>query len=211
MSTKPKPLSWLVPAIVTGSSLPLIATVVSALLGNLGANPIATVLNQLGLLALLLLFASLTCTPLKIVFGWNWPIRIRRALGLYGAWVALLHFLTYAVLDQLLMLRAIFSDVAKRPFILAGFTALVLLAPVAFTSTKAAVQRMGFKRWKLLHRLVYVIALLGVVHFYLRVKADTTEPLIFGGVWAVLLGIRGFDAIRDLRRRRARIGAHEAA
>jgi methionine sulfoxide reductase heme-binding subunit len=211
LSTSPKPLSWLVPAIVTGSSIPLVATVGNALLGNLGANPIATVLNQLGLLALLLIFASLTCTPLKIVFGWNWPIRIRRALGLYGACVALLHFLTYAVLDQLLMLRAIFADVAKRPFIFVGFTALVLLAPVAFTSTKAAVQRMGFKRWKLLHRLVYVIALLGVVHFYLRVKADTTEPLIFGGVLAVLLGIRVFDAVRNLRHRRARRNAPETA
>jgi sulfoxide reductase heme-binding subunit YedZ len=202
MLGKPKPLSWLVPAIVTGSTLPLIATIGNALLGRLGANPIATVLNQLGLLALLLLFASLCCTPLKIVFGWNWPIRIRRALGLYGALVALLHFLTYAVLDQLLNLRAIFADIARRPFILVGFLALVLLAPVAYTSTKRAVQRLGFKRWKLLHRLVYVIALLGVVHFYLRVKADTTEPLIFGGVLTVLLGIRVFDALRELRRKR---------
>jgi sulfoxide reductase heme-binding subunit YedZ len=204
---KPKPLSWLVPAIVTGSSLPLLATVLNALLGNLGANPIATVMNQLGLLALLLLFASLACTPLKIIFGWNWPIRIRRALGLYGAWVALLHFLTYAVLDQLLMLRAIFADITRRPFIIVGFSALVLLAPVAFTSSKAALQRMGFKRLKLLHRLVYLIALLGVIHFYLRVKADTTEPLIFGSIWIVLLGIRVFDAIRDLKKKRARRNA----
>lgn len=204
MSAKPKSLSWLVPAIVTGSTLPLVATIANALLGRLGANPIATVLNQLGLLALLLLFASLCCTPLKIVFGWNWPIRIRRALGLYGASVALLHFLTYAVLDQLLNLRAIFSDVARRPFIFVGFFALVLLAPVAFTSTKGAVQRMGFKRWKLLHRLVYVIALLGVIHFYMRVKADTTEPLIVGGVLTVLLGIRLFDAVRELRKKKLR-------
>src|SRR5262245_22054150 len=138
---KPKPLSWLEPAIITGSAIPFLVIAVRALSGSLGANPIATVLNQLGLLALVFLVSSLTCTPLKALFGWNWPIRIRRTLGIFAFGTASAHFLVYVVLDQYLVIRAVIADVTKRPFILVGFLALLSMLPLALTSTKRAVQR----------------------------------------------------------------------
>ena len=154
-------------------------------------------------MALIFLVSSLACTPLKLLFGLNWPIRIRRTLGLFGFGSALGHFLVYVVLDQMLVLRALLLDLEKRPFILLGFTALLTLSPLAATSSKEALQRLGFRRWKRLHRLAYVAAALGVVHFYLRVKADVFEPLAYGAVLALLLGVRVFDsALKRLKKRR---------
>lgn len=198
---RPKPLDWLQPAVLTGSMAPFAAIVVRAARGRLGANPIATALNQLGLLALIFLVACLACTPLKIVTGKSWPIRIRKTLGLLAFFTALLHFLTYALLDQGLVLAAIFRDVTKRPFIAVGFTALVLLVPLALTSTKESLQRVGFERWKRIHRLVYVVAVLAIVHFVMRVKADTREPYAWAAVLAVLFGVRAVYAAPRLRRR----------
>lgn len=191
-----RPLSWLVPAVVTGGLLPFVAIGVRAVNGKLGANPIATVLNQLGLLTLVFLTACLACTPIKIVTGQNWPIRIRRTLGLFAFFTALTHFVVYLVLDQTLAIGRVLADVAKRPFIAVGFIALLLLVPLALTSSKRALQRLGFKRWKRLHRLVYVVGALAIVHFWLRVKADTTEPFIYGAIIAVLLAVRVADALR---------------
>jgi sulfoxide reductase heme-binding subunit YedZ len=169
--------------------------------GELGANPIATALNQLGLLALVFLLASLTCTPLKALLGWTWPIRIRRMLGLFAFFYASVHFLTYAAIDQVLNLRAIFDDVTKRPFIMVGFAALVLLIPLALTSTDGMVRRLGFVRWKRLHRLVYLTAGLGIVHFIWRVKKDLSQPLTYAAWLAILLGVRVVDyALRERRR-----------
>jgi sulfoxide reductase heme-binding subunit YedZ len=170
--------------------------------GALGANPVATALNQLGLLALVLLVACLACTPLRIVFGLNWPIRIRKTLGLAAFAAASCHFLVYVVVDQSLALGVLWADVIKRPFIAVGFIAFLLLIPLASTSTKKAVQRLGFARWKRLHRLVYVVGLLGVLHFYLRVKADTTEPWIHGIIIAGLLAVRLVDGARARRTER---------
>ncbi len=189
---------------MAGSVVPVLVILVRGAIGALGANPIATVLNQLGFWRCCCCSACLACTPLRVAFKWNWPIRIRRTLGLLGASAALLHFLTYAVLDQLLVLRAIYLDIAKRPFILVGFAALVILAPLAVTSTKNAVQRMGFQRWKLLHRLVYLVGVLGVVHFYLRVKRDHTEPLIFAGFLGVFFALRIVESVRTARRKKSR-------
>jgi sulfoxide reductase heme-binding subunit YedZ len=197
---RPKPLAWLVPAVITGALLPYVVIAVRAIRGELGANPIATVLNQLGLLALILLIACLACTPIKIVTGANWPIRIRRTLGLLAFFTALAHFLVYLVLDQTLALGRVLADVAKRPFIALGFIALALLVPLAATSSKKALQRLGFKRWKLLHRLVYVVGALAIVHFFLRVKADTTEPLVYGALLVILFAVRLFDALRSSRK-----------
>jgi sulfoxide reductase heme-binding subunit YedZ len=196
------PLSWLQPAVLTGSFAPFFVLLYRAATHRLGANPIATALNQLGLLALIFLVSSLACTPAKIVFGVTWPIRLRKTLGLLAFYTACLHFLTYLVLDQGFRLRALFADVTKRPFIAVGFAALVLLVPIAATSTKESVARLGFARWKRIHRLVYAVALLAVIHFVMRVKADTREPLLWGSVVALLLVTRIFDSKRPTGKRR---------
>lgn len=191
-----KRLPWLEPAVVTGGLIPLLVLGVRAARGALGANPIAEALNQLGMLALVLLVASLAATPLQLAFGWAWPLRIRKALGLLAFFYACAHFLVYAGLDQALDGAAIFADITKRPFILAGFTALLVLVPLAATSTAGMRKRLGFTRWKRLHRLAYVAAVLGVVHFFLRVKKDTTEPLIYAALLALLFAVRAVSFFR---------------
>jgi sulfoxide reductase heme-binding subunit YedZ len=193
MPAPPRPgrsLPWLAPGVFVGALVPLAALVARAAGGTLGAEPVAIALNRLGLLALIFLVASLACTPLKVVTGATWPVRLRRMLGLFGFFYAALHFLTYAAIDQGVDLRAIAADIAKRKFILVGFAALVLLAPLAATSTAAMVRRLGYARWKALHRLAYVAAGLGVVHFFLRVKKDVSEPAVYGAVLAVLFLVR---------------------
>jgi sulfoxide reductase heme-binding subunit YedZ len=211
MPTAPRkhtaPLDWLIPAVLTGSAAPFVLLMFRAATGRLGANPIATALNQLGLLALIFLVACLGCTPAKIVFGVAWPIRIRKTLGLLAFYTACLHFLTYAVIDQGLRLGTVLNDVVKRPFILVGFIALVLLIPLAATSTKGALTRLGFKRWKRIHRLVYLIAVLAVIHFRMRVKADAREPFVWLAVVAVLLLLRVVDGGRGAARARRKRAA----
>ncbi|SEU36684.1 sulfite oxidase heme-binding subunit YedZ [Stigmatella erecta] len=197
------PLPWLKPAVLVGGLSPLALLLVQGLQGELGANVIEVVLNQTGLLALVFLLVSLACTPLKLLFAWTWPMRLRKLLGLMAFAYAVLHFLTYAVVDQGLALGRIFQDVTERGFIAVGFLALMLLVPLAVTSTNASVRRLGFPTWQRLHRLVYVAAVLGVVHFVWRVKKDLTEPLIFGGILALLLGIRAVEAVRKRRRVRS--------
>jgi sulfoxide reductase heme-binding subunit YedZ len=200
------PLPWLKPAVFVGGLSPLVLLGLQAARGSLGANPIERVLNQTGMLALILLVASLACTPLKIVAGWTWPMRLRKLLGLLGFAYATLHFLVYAGVDQGLALGAILEDIAKRPFITVGFVALVLLVPLAVTSTNRMVRRMGFPAWQRLHRLAYVAASLGVVHFVWRVKQDLTEPLVYGAVLALLFALRVAEALRK-RRQGARVSA----
>ncbi|ADO74509.1 sulfite oxidase heme-binding subunit YedZ [Stigmatella aurantiaca] len=197
------PFPWLKPAVLVGGLSPLALLLVQGLQGELGPNVIEVVLNQTGLLALVFLLVSLACTPLKLLFAWTWPLRLRKMLGLMAFAYAVLHFLTYAVVDQGLALGRIFQDITERSFIAVGFVALMLLVPLALTSTNASVRRLGFPTWQRLHRLVYVAAVLGVVHFVWRVKKDLTEPLIFAAVLAVLLGIRAVEAVRKRRRTRA--------
>jgi methionine sulfoxide reductase heme-binding subunit len=185
-----RPMPWLTPGIYLGGLAPLASILLRASRGALGANPIAEVMNELGLAALVLLVTSLACTPARHLFGWTWPVRIRRDLGLLAFFYAGLHFLTYLVLDQVVNLPAIIEDIAKRPFITVGFAALVALVPLALTSTKASVRRLGFRRWELIHRLAYVAGVLAVVHFFWRVKIDLTQPLTYALVVAALLGVR---------------------
>ena len=201
---KSVPLGWLQPAVLAGSAIPFIALCVRAASHRLGPNPIATALNQLGLLALLFLIASLACTPVKTLWNVNWPMRIRKTLGLLAFFTASAHFLVYFWLDQGGRVGAVGADVTQRPFIAVGFAALVLLAPLALTSTKRGLQRLGFARWKRLHRLVYVISVLAIVHFFMRVKADTTEPTIYAVALGLLLGVRAADAARTRWSARAR-------
>jgi len=187
---RPKPLPWLKPGVFVGALVPVAAILFRAWRGELGANPIAQALNQLGLVALVFLVAALACTPLKTLFGWTWPIRLRRMLGLFGFFYGLLHVSTYTVLDQGLDWRAVWADVTKRKFIYVGASTFVLLVPLAVTSTSGALKRLGYARWKRLHRLAYVATVLGVIHFLWRVKRDVREPIVYGTVLAVLLLVR---------------------
>lgn len=184
------PDAWLKPGVLLGALVPLAVTGARAALGTLGANPVAIALNQFGLLALLFLLASLAATPLKRSLGWIWPTRIRRLLGLLAFFYASLHVLTYVLLDRLGELTTLLEDLGKRPFIAVGAFAFALLCPLALTSTRNAQKRMGFASWQRLHRLSYVIALLGVVHFTWAQKKDVREPLLYGASLALLLGIR---------------------
>jgi len=190
MSSRRPPHPWLAPGVVVGALVPLAVIVERGVRGALGANPIAQALNQLGLVALVLLLAALACTPAKLVFGWTWPLRIRRMLGVTAFFYACLHVSTYAGIDQGFDWPAIWKDVSKRPFIFVGAAAFTTLVPLALTSTNASVRRLGFARWKLLHRLAYVAPALGVLHFFWRVKKDVSDPLAYGLALAVLLAIR---------------------
>ena len=190
MAARRGPRPWLNPGVLVGASAPLLSILLRARSGALGANPIAEALNELGLMALVLLIASLACTPLRTMLGWTWPIRIRRLLGLLAFAYATLHVAVYAGLDQGLDLRAVLADVFKRRFIFVGFAAFVMMAPLAWTSTKGAVRRMGYVRWKRLHLLVYPAALCAVVHFVWRVKKDLSEPLAYAAILAALLLVR---------------------
>lgn len=156
---------------------------------DLTANPIEFITRFTGSWALILLLASLAVTPLRKVSGWNELIKFRRTLGLFAFAYALLHFSTYVVADHFFDFHAIGRDIIKRPYVTAGFSAFVLLIPLAVTSTAAMIRRLG-KRWQQLHRLVYIAALAGVIHFYWLVKADIRRPLQYGAVLAVLLGVR---------------------
>lgn len=183
-------LPWLKPGLIIGSMAPLAAIIWGANQGTLTANPIAEIINELGLISLIFLIASLACTPLRWVFGWSWPVRIRRELGLLAFFYAVLHFLVYLVLDQGFDWPTIFQDIAQRPFITVGFLALVLMTPLAATSTTGSVRRLGFRRWTRLHQLAYLAGVLAIVHFLWRVKIDISQPLLYGTVLAALLLVR---------------------
>ena len=156
---------------------------------GLGANPIEELIHRLGIWGLNFLLITLAVTPLRRLTGKSGLLRFRRMFGLFAFFYVLMHFLTYAGLDQRFDLPVIFEDIAERPFITVGFTAFLLLIPLALTSNHAMMRRLG-RRWRKLHRLVYVIAILGVVHFYWQVKQDTLEALIYAAILAVLLGYR---------------------
>ena len=211
LPSRRRPYPWLEPGVLAGALVPVLAIAVRGVRGGLGANPIAEALNQLGLVALALLLATLACTPAKVLFGWTWPLRIRRLLGLLAFLYAALHVATYTGIDQLFDWPAIWKDVSKRKFIFVGFAAFVLLVPLALTSTDAAVRRLGFARWKQLHRLAYVAPALGVLHFFWRVKKDVSEPLTYGAVLAALLAIRIVAYVRAPARRASPAHSPEAA
>ena len=158
--------------------------------GELGANPVNEALNQLGLMALIALLATLACTPVQRFSGWAWPARVKKHLGLLAFGFASLHLLTWAVADQGLKPGALLEDVLERPFVTVGFTAWLLLVPLALTSTAASVRRLGFARWKRLHRLVYLAAALAVLHFTWKQKKDVSEPVVYAVALGALLVAR---------------------
>ena len=182
-----------------------VALVVGDLLGvtgSLGANPIEEILDRFGNWGLRFIMITLTVSPLRRLTGWNWLARFRRMLGLFTFFYVLMHFLTWLIIDQGLLLPAIAEDIVKRPFITIGVAALVLLIALAVTSTNGMRRRLG-RRWQKLHNAVYVIGILGVWHFWWQVKADTREALVYIGILAVLLGYRVFNSWRRQQRRRA--------
>lgn len=193
------PLPWLGPGVVLGGLLPLAVLVYDFQTGYLGANPFQRATQQTGLLAIVLLFLSLSASPLRRLTGWTWPARVRRALGLLAVLYASAHLLIYAT-DKGYSLQAAWTDVLKRPFITIGTLTLLLLLPLALTSFKNSPRRLGFARWQALHRLAYVCAGLASLHFYLSVKKDTTQPLAYAGVLALLLLARVVYTRLDRRR-----------
>jgi len=165
--------------------------------GTLGANPVERLLNGTGAWGLRFLLVTLAVTPLRWATGLAWVVRLRRQIGLWAFFYATAHFSLFAVFEHGLSLTAIVSDIYQRPFILVGASALLLLLPLALTSTQGWIRRLG-RNWKRLHWLIYPAAILGVVHFFWLIKADRwTEPLIYAAILAVLLGWRA------LRRGRA--------
>jgi sulfoxide reductase heme-binding subunit YedZ len=191
---------YLRPLVFALCSVPLVLLVLGAfnIAGTLGTNPVETIQDSLGEWGLRLLVITLAITPLRDWFGAPWLVLLRRMLGVFAFVYVLLHFLTWLVLDQGLYWAGILPDIAKRPFITIGFAALLLLIPLAVTSTNAMMRRLG-TRWKTLHRLIYVIVPLGVWHYYWQVKADVREPLIYAAIVAVLLGWRIFKHLRSTR------------
>jgi methionine sulfoxide reductase heme-binding subunit len=167
-----------------------------AFMDALGANPIAEITHETGVWTLRFLAVTLLITPLRKLTKWNALIRYRRMFGLFAFFYGCLHFLTYVWLDQFFALDDIVKDVMKRPFITVGFTAFVLMIPLALTSTAGWIRRLGGKRWNLLHRLIYVSAVLGVIHYLWLVKADTIRPIRYGVVIGVLLVARAAFAWR---------------
>ena len=171
--------------------------------GDLTANPIEYVTHRTGDWTLRLLLITLAITPLRRLTGWNTVIRLRRMLGLFTFFYGSLHFLTYVVLDHFFALDSILEDLTDRRFVTAGFTGFVLMIPLALTSTQAMVRRLGGRRWRALHRLVYASACAGVVHYLWLVKADLRPPVLYAAVLALLLGYRLYVALG----RRAQSGA----
>jgi sulfoxide reductase heme-binding subunit YedZ len=157
---------------------------------GLGANPIEYITHSTGWWTLTFLLITLSVTPLRRLTGWNWLLRLRRMLGLFAFFYVCLHFVTYIWLDQFFDWHSMVKDIAKRPFITVGFTAFLLLIPLAATSTNRMVKRLGARRWQRLHRMVYIIATLGVLHFWWLVKKDIREPLLFGALLGLLLLVR---------------------
>ncbi len=158
--------------------------------GDLGANPVETVNRFLGDWALRFLLASLAATPIRGILGWTWPTRLRRMVGLFAFAYAVMHVTSYVVIDQSFAWSEIWADIVKRRYITVGMFTLLMLVPLAATSTKGMARRLGGRRWRALHRLVYVAAAAAVLHFAMMVKADLREPLAYALVLAGLLGYR---------------------
>jgi sulfoxide reductase heme-binding subunit YedZ len=179
--------------IFINSLVPLALLAWDAYWQKLGANPIEFFLRTTGVLTLVFLFIALAITPLRKFFGWNQLVKFRRMLGLYAFFYGFLHLITYSIFDKSLSVSAIADDIWQRPFIAVGMASFFLMIPLAVTSTNAMIKRLGGKNWQKLHRANYLIAIGGVVHFYMIQKSDFTYPLLFALVLAILLGYRIYE------------------
>jgi len=177
------------PLVFTLALAPLGWLLYAAFFGGLGVNPIETVTRTLGDWALRFLMLTLAITPLRKLSGWRWPMRFRRMLGLYAFFYTFMHLASYIILDQFFYWQGIWEDIIKRPYITVGMISFLMLIPLAVTSTTGMMRRLG-KNWQRLHRLIYPIAMGGVLHYYMLVKADTREPLLYAAILLLLLAAR---------------------
>lgn len=177
-------------------SIPLIFISYLFFTHGLGANPVEAATHRTGLWALRLLLLSLLVTPLRLIFSWRRPIVFRRMIGLFSFVYALAHFGIYLFFDQELDFSETAADIAKRPYITLGFAAFVLMVPLAVTSNAIMLKKLGAKRWRQLHKLSYLIAILVVIHFLWVVKADIREPSVYAILLCILLGVRIFELVK---------------
>jgi sulfoxide reductase heme-binding subunit YedZ len=180
---------WGKPLVFLLCLVPFLVLTWDAYTQALGPNPVEAVVHFTGLWTLRLLLATLAIAPLRQLTGRQWVLKLRRMLGLFAFFYASLHFAAYLVLDRSLEWDEILRDLTERPYITVGFAALILMVPLAITSTRGWIRRLG-RRWRQLHRLIYLIAILGVLHFLWLVKADLREPLLYSGLLALLLVAR---------------------
>lgn len=186
----PKPDRWLKPLVFVACLIPLVWLAIRAFTDGLGANPIEAVTRELGDWALRFILIALAVTPVRILTGWSAIGRLRRMLGLFAFFYVILHLSSYVGLDQFFFWPGIWQDIVKRVYITLGMAAVLMLIPLAITSTNRMMKRLGARRWRQLHRLVYPAAILGVIHFFMMIKADYTEPAIYAFLLSVLLGFR---------------------
>jgi len=164
---------------------------------RLGANPQNFLILTTGMMTLIFLVLTMAVTPVRKIFGLNWVIQLRRMLGLYAFFYGCLHFLCFFSLDRGFSVSSTLTEMVKRKYLIVGSTALIVMIPLAITSTNGMIKRLGGKRWRALHRLAYVAAIAGVIHYYMQVKADVRQPLVFAAVLAVLLGYRLLTYLRQ--------------
>ncbi|KRB92786.1 sulfite oxidase heme-binding subunit YedZ [Noviherbaspirillum sp. Root189] len=186
---------------------PLVRLVLFGFTDRLGANPIEFITRNTGDWTLYFLCLTLLITPLRRVTNWNWLIKLRRMVGLFAFFYATLHFTTFLWFDHFFDIDEMLKDVVKRPFITVGFTAFLLLIPLAVTSTNAMVRRLGGKRWQWLHRLIYLIAPLGILHYWWMKagKNDFSQPVLFGSIVVILLLARVYFNILKPRMQKRRM------
>lgn len=176
--------------ILVNGAIPLALLIWDQSHNRLGANPQNFLILTTGMMTLIFLTLTMAITPLRKVTGWNWLIQFRRMLGLYAFFYGCLHFLCFFSLDRAFSVVGTLTEMLKRKYLIVGSTALLVMVPLAITSTNGMIKRLGGKRWRALHRLAYVAAICGVIHYYMQVKADTRQPLVFAAVLAILLGYR---------------------
>ena len=186
---------WLKPIVFVVSLLPLAWLVYRTLTGDLGANPIEAIIRYLGDWALRFILIALAVTPLRIVTGWLPVARLRRMMGLFAFFYVALHIMGYVGLDHLFDWATIWKDVVKRVYITVGMAALLMLIPLAITSTDGMIRRLGGTAWRRLHMLVYPAAIAGVIHYFLMIKAGYQLPLIYTVILAILFGVRLYKKI----------------
>jgi sulfoxide reductase heme-binding subunit YedZ len=198
------------PIVFAACLSPAAALLYNALWGDLGVNPLETLTNETGIWTLRLLVATIAITPIRWITKWNPIITFRRMIGLFAFFYGTVHFSIYFLFDRSLMFDGLYEDIVLRPYITVGFTALVLMIPLAITSTQGWIRRLGGKGWNLLHKLVYVSAILGVLHYWWKVKLDVTNPMIYAAIVGLLLGWRMAKAVtkkNESRRSAARARA----